>query len=72
MEQLIQLFDLGKCSRNGARFDYVKAAWVNHQYLVNQPDEAWVPALQKILGENGIVSTPEKMAEVVRVMKLKD
>ena len=71
MEQLIQLFDLGKCSRNGARFDYVKAAWFNHQYLVNQPDEAWVPALQKILGENGIVSTPEKMAEVVRMMKLK-
>ena len=71
MEQLIQLFDLGKCSRNGARFDYVKAAWFNHQYLVNQPDETWVPALQKILGENGIVSTPEKMAEVVRMMKLK-
>ncbi|MBO5885150.1 MAG: glutamate--tRNA ligase, partial [Bacteroidaceae bacterium] len=71
MEELIQLFDLGKCSRNGARFDYVKAAWFNHQYLVNQPDEAWVPSLQKILEENGIVSTPEKMAEVVRMMKLK-
>jgi glutamyl-tRNA synthetase len=71
MEELIQLFDLGKCSRNGARFDYVKAAWFNHQYLVNQPDEAWVPSLQTILEENGIVSTPEKMAEVVRMMKLK-
>ena len=71
MEELIQLFDLGKCSRNGARFDYVKAAWFNHQYLVNQPDEAWVPSLQEILEENGIVSTPEKMAEVVRMMKLK-
>lgn len=71
MDELIQLFDLSKCSRNGARFDYVKAAWFNHQYLVNQPDEDWVPAFQQILQDNGIISTPEKMAEVVRMMKLK-
>ncbi len=71
MDELIQLFDLGKCSRNGARFDYVKAAWFNHQYLMAQPDEAWTPAFGKILEENGIRSTPEKMAEVVRMMKQK-
>lgn len=71
MDELIQLFDLGKCSRNGARFDYVKAAWFNHQYLMAQPDEAWTPAFGKILEENGICSTPEKMAEVVRMMKQK-
>ncbi len=71
MDELIQLFDLGKCSRNGARFDYVKAAWFNHQYLMAQPDEAWTPAFGKILEENGIHATPEQMAEVVRMMKQK-
>ena len=71
MNELIRLFDLEKCSRNGARFDYVKAAWFNHQYLIQQPDEAWVPSFDKLLREQGIVSTPEKEAEVVRMMKLK-
>ncbi len=71
MEELINLFDLGKCSRNGARFDYVKAAWFNHQYLIQQPDEAWVPAFDALLRQHDIVSTAEKEAEVVRMMKLK-
>ena len=71
MDEMIRLFDLSKCSKNGAKFDYVKAAWFNHQYLLQQPDEAWVPEFDKILKAEGIVSTPEKEAEVVRMMKLK-
>ncbi len=71
MEEMVDLFDLAKCSKNGAKFDYVKAAWFNHQYLLRQPDEAWVPAFDALLREQGIVSTPEKEADVVRLMKLK-
>lgn len=71
MEELIELFDLTKCSRNGARFDYVKAAWFNHQYLLQQPDEAWTPDFDALLRAQGIVSTPEKETEVVRMMKTK-
>ncbi len=71
MEEMIQLFDLSKCSKNGAKFDYVKGMWFNHQYLIQQPDEAWVPTFDKVLKEQSIESTPEKEAEVVRMMKLK-
>jgi len=71
LEEMVKLFDLSKCSKNGAKFDYVKAAWFNHQYLIQQPDEAWTPAFDKLLKEQGIDSTPEKEAEVVRMMKLK-
>ncbi|MBQ7180340.1 MAG: glutamate--tRNA ligase, partial [Bacteroidaceae bacterium] len=71
MDELTELFDLSKCSRNGARFDYIKAAWFNHQYLIQQPDEAWVPDFDRLLRTNNIESTPEKETEVVRMMKLK-
>ena len=71
LDEMVQLFDLSKCSKNGAKFDYIKAAWFNHQYLLKQPDEAWVPSFDKVLRKQGIVSTPEKEAEVVRMMKLK-
>ena len=71
LDEMVKLFDLSKCSKNGAKFDYIKAAWFNHQYLLKLPDEAWVPSFDKVLREQGITSTPEKEAEVVRMMKLK-
>ena len=71
MDELINLFDLSKCSKSGARFDYVKGIWFNHQYLLKKPAEEWVPEFDKILHENGIESTPEKEAQVVEMMKLK-
>ena len=71
MGEMVELFDLSKCSKNGAKFDYVKAAWFNHQYLMRLPEMEWTPAFDAVLRENGIVSTPEREAEVVRMMKLK-
>ncbi|MBQ0019559.1 MAG: glutamate--tRNA ligase [Bacteroidales bacterium] len=71
LDELVQYFDLSKCSKNGAKFDYVKAAWFNHQYLIQQPDEAWAPAYGKVLEEQGISATVEQMADVVRMMKTK-
>ena len=71
MDELIRLFDLSKCSKSGARFDYVKGIWFNHQYLLQKPAEEWVPEFDKILRANGIESTPEKEAQVVEMMKQK-
>ncbi|MBR3530862.1 MAG: glutamate--tRNA ligase [Bacteroidaceae bacterium] len=71
MDELIKLFDLSKCSKSGARFDYVKGIWFNHQYLLKKPAEEWVPEFDMILRANGIESTPEKEAQVVDMMKLK-
>ncbi len=71
MDELIQQFNLSKCSKNGARFDYVKGIWFNHQYLLQQPAEKWVPEFDKILKANDIESTPEKEAQVVEMMKMK-
>lgn len=71
LDEMVKLFDLSKCSKNGAKFDYVKAAWFNHQYLLQRPDEAWVPAFDALLKAHGIECTPEKETEVVRMMKLK-
>ena len=71
LDEMVRLFELSKCSKNGAKFDYIKAAWFNHQYLLKQPDEAWVPSFDKVLREQGIEATPEQEAAVVRMMKLK-
>jgi glutamyl-tRNA synthetase len=71
MDELIEQFDLTKCSKSGARFDYVKGIWFNHQYLMRLPAEEWVPQFDKILREQGIECTPEREAQVVEMMKQK-
>ena len=71
LEEMVKLFDLTKCSKNGAKFDYVKAAWFNHQYMIRREDMEWAPEFGKILEAQGITATPEQMAEVVRMMKMK-
>lgn len=71
LEEMVRLFDLSKCSKNGAKFDYVKAAWFNHQYMVRREDIEWAPEFGKVLAAQGISATPAQMAEVVRMMKMK-
>ena len=71
MDELIHLFDLEKCSKSGARFDYVKGLWFNREYLINTPDAQLAPAFMHILEANGIHTTAERAAAVVGMMKMK-
>ena len=71
LEELVEAFDLSRCSKAGAKFDYLKGIWFNQQYLLSTPAIDWTPEFDKILRENGIVSTPEKEAQVVEMMKQK-
>ena len=71
MDELVRLFDLEKCSKSGARFDYVKGLWFNREYLINTPDAQLAPAFMQILEANGIHTTAERAAAVVGMMKMK-
>jgi len=50
-KELIELFSLEKCSRSGAKFDYEKGKWFNHQYIQQTSNEElaklFIPALEK-------------------------
>lgn len=71
MQELIDQFRLDKCSKNGAKFDYVKGWWFNREYLLQQSDEALAPAFLDILAEQGITATAEQAAQVISLMKTK-
>ena len=71
LDEMVHKFNLEKCSKNGARFDYVKGFWFNREYLMQLSDAEWAPSLVKILGEQGIECTEERAAEIVALMKSK-
>lgn len=69
MDELIAQFDLTKCSKSGAKFDYVKGQWFNHEYILKADDARLAPQFDAILRENGIEAPMERVQEVVRMMK---
>lgn len=69
MDDLVRLFDLTKCSKAGAKFDYVKGQWFNHEYILNSDDEKLAPTFADILRDNGIEAPMESVVRVVGLMK---
>ncbi len=69
MDELIEQFDLSKCSKAGAKFDYIKGTWFNHEYILKKADSEIAPEFLKILEANGIHTTLERATEVVKMMK---
>ena len=49
MDELIEEFSLDRVSKNGAKFDYEKGKWFNHQYLLRRSDEQLAAELLPIL-----------------------
>lgn len=54
MDELIAKFDLKHCSRSGAKFDYEKGRWFNHEYLQRKPDAELAELFIPVLKEHGI------------------
>ena len=69
MDELVTLFDLSKCSKAGAKFDYVKGTWFNHEYILRKSDAEIAPVFDRILKENGIDEPMERVEKVVSLMK---
>lgn len=69
MDELIKLFDIHRCSKAGAKFDYEKGKWFNHQYIQLKPNEEIATLFNLCLKENGVNAPFEKVVTVVGLMK---
>ena len=69
MDELISLFKLDKCSKSGAKFDFEKGKWFNHQYIQMTDNKILAEAFNKDIIANGINTPIEKVEQVVSYMK---
>lgn len=51
MDELIEQFSLDRVSKSGAKFDYEKGKWFNHQYLQLKSNESLAQLFRPILAE---------------------
>lgn len=69
IDELIQKFDITRCNKSGARFDYKKAKWFNHEYILRKSDEEITTLFLPYLKEQGIEAPLDKVTTVVGLMK---
>lgn len=54
MDELVAKFDFAHCSRSGAKFDFEKGRWFNHEYLQKMPDEELAQLFKPVLAAHDI------------------
>ena len=74
MQELIEQFSLERVSKSGAKFDYEKGKWFNHQYLQLRSNEElteqFMPILASRLSPNSLIAlSPDVVAKVIGLTK---
>ena len=69
MDELIKLFSLEHCSKSGAKFDYEKGKWFNHQYIQKKDNATLAALFQPVLADKGIEACSSYVEKVVSLMK---
>ena len=69
LDELVQAFDIHKCSKAGARFDYQKGIWFNHEYMLKKSNEEVANLFAPIVANNGVDETMKRITKVVAMMK---
>ena len=69
LDELVEAFDISRCSKSGAKFDYQKGIWFNHEYILKKSNEEIAQLFAPIVANNGIDESFERVTEVVRMMK---
>ena len=69
LDELVQAFDIHKCSKAGARFDYQKGIWFNHEYMLKKSNEEVANLFAPIVANNGVDESMDRITKVVAMMK---
>lgn len=52
MDELVRDFSFDHCSKSGAKFDYEKGKWFNHEYLINLDDATLARDFRPVLAKH--------------------
>jgi len=69
MEEMIKLFDINRCSKAGAKFDYKKLIWFNHEYVLMKSDEEVAKMFMPELQSRGVEASFDKVVTIVSLVK---
>jgi glutamyl-tRNA synthetase len=69
LDELVKAFDISKCSKAGAKFDFQKGIWFNHEYILKKSDDEIAQLFAPYVAGNGVEESMERVTQVVHMMK---
>ena len=68
-EELIHHFSMERVHKGGARFDFEKARWFNHEWIKRIPEDKLLILLQDVFQKEGLVVAEEKLKRSMVLVK---
>ncbi len=70
LKELVEKFSMDRVHKGGAKFNYEKAKWFNHEWIKKLPVDNYQQTVRKLLGEHGIIIHDEnKFVQVLELVK---
>ncbi|CAN5284186.1 glutamate--tRNA ligase [soil metagenome] len=70
LEELIEIFSIERVHSSGAKFDFEKAKWFNHEWIKHLPAEELLPQVKEFLEDKKLkVDNEEKLLKIIHLTK---
>ena len=69
MEELIDKFSIERVHKGGAKFDFEKAKWYNHQYIQKTSNETLQPLVIPFMEANGVKPHDSMLLDAIGLIK---
>lgn len=69
LEELIGAFSMERIHKGGAKFDYEKAKWFNHEWIKRSEAKRLLPPVKDILNSHGITAGDEDILQMIDMIK---
>jgi glutamyl-tRNA synthetase len=65
LDELVQKFSIDRVHKGGAKFDYEKAKWFNHEWIKRMPVASYRAQVRDLLDKEGITADDDKKLDTV-------
>jgi glutamyl-tRNA synthetase len=69
LEELTEKFSIERVHKAGAKFNYEKAKWFNHEHIKQSPAEDLLPVFKEILQEKDVQADDTRLLTILRLIK---
>ncbi len=69
LDELVEKFSIGRVHKGGAKFDYEKAKWFNHEWIKKSDTERLLPDVKKVFRDKGIDISNDTLEKIIPLLK---
>lgn len=69
LAELVEKFSIDRIHKGGARFNFEKAKWFNHEHIKQKEPGDLLPAFRELIAAHGVTATDERLLQITGLIK---